>query len=129
MQNQYYWALTDDYIAHHGILGQKWGVRRFQDKNGRLTDEGKRRIQAGDSKAIKDIAKERTNNMYKNMSEADLNKRKEAFKDDEEKHQKFINAPDNTSKEDRKKLHNDSDKSSQKLSKLREDDIKKFLAI
>lgn len=32
-----------DSIAHHGILGQKWGVRRFQDKNGRLTAEGKKR--------------------------------------------------------------------------------------
>lgn len=44
MENQYYWALTDqNYIAHHGILGQKWGVRRFQDKSGRLTAEGKKR--------------------------------------------------------------------------------------
>lgn len=43
MQNQYYWALTDEFIAHHGIKGQKWGVRRFQDKNGRLTAEGKKR--------------------------------------------------------------------------------------
>lgn len=30
-----------DYIAHHGILGQKWGVRRFQNKDGSLTQEGK----------------------------------------------------------------------------------------
>ena len=45
MQNQYYWSLEDpvmDIIAHHGIKGQKWGVRRFQDKNGRLTAEGKK---------------------------------------------------------------------------------------
>lgn len=38
-----YRAMDSLYIAHHGILGQKWGVRRFQDKNGRLTTEGKQR--------------------------------------------------------------------------------------
>ncbi len=30
-------------LAHHGILGQKWGVRRFQNENGSLTKEGKKR--------------------------------------------------------------------------------------
>lgn len=30
------------YLAHHGILGQKWGVRRFQNKDGTLTDAGKK---------------------------------------------------------------------------------------
>lgn len=33
----------DDYLEHHGILGQKWGVRRFENKNGHLTAEGKKR--------------------------------------------------------------------------------------
>ncbi len=28
------------YLSHHGILGQKWGVRRFQNKDGSRTDEG-----------------------------------------------------------------------------------------
>ena len=31
------------YLAHHGILGQKWGIRRYQNENGSLTKEGKRR--------------------------------------------------------------------------------------
>lgn len=30
-------------IYHHGIKGQKWGVRRFQNKDGSLTDQGKKR--------------------------------------------------------------------------------------
>lgn len=32
------------YISHHGILGQKWGVRRYQNEDGTLTDAGKRRL-------------------------------------------------------------------------------------
>lgn len=32
-----------DILCHHGIKGQKWGVRRYQDRNGRLTSEGKNR--------------------------------------------------------------------------------------
>lgn len=31
------------YLAHHGIKGQKWGVRRYQNSDGSYTDEGRRR--------------------------------------------------------------------------------------
>lgn len=30
-------------LEHHGILGQKWGVRRFRNPDGTLTEEGKLR--------------------------------------------------------------------------------------
>lgn len=34
----------DNTLSHHGILGQKWGVRRFQNADGTLTDAGKKKI-------------------------------------------------------------------------------------
>lgn len=36
-------ATEEAFLAHHGILGMKWGIRRFQNKNGSLTSEGKKR--------------------------------------------------------------------------------------
>lgn len=30
-------------LCHHGIIGQKWGVRRFQNEDGSLTEAGKKR--------------------------------------------------------------------------------------
>lgn len=32
-----------EYLAHHGIIGQKWGIRRFQNPDGTLTAEGRAR--------------------------------------------------------------------------------------
>lgn len=34
--------MQSDYIKHHGIRGQRWGIRRFQNKDGTLTPEGRR---------------------------------------------------------------------------------------
>lgn len=33
------------YIAHHGVKGQKWGVRRYQNSDGSLTAAGKARAE------------------------------------------------------------------------------------
>lgn len=40
-------------LYHYGIKGMKWGIRRFQDKNGRLTSAGKKRIKEKDKSESK----------------------------------------------------------------------------
>lgn len=37
---------SEEYLAHHGIKGQKWGVRRYQNDDRTLTPEGKVRYGA-----------------------------------------------------------------------------------
>ena len=40
-------------LCHHGILGQRWGVRRFQNPDGSVTAAGAKRYQTGDGKKTK----------------------------------------------------------------------------
>lgn len=41
-------------LAHAGVKGQKWGVRRFQNKDGSLTNLGKIHYGVGDSRKLKE---------------------------------------------------------------------------
>lgn len=40
-----------NYLAHHGIKGQKWGVRRYQNMDGSLTSRGRQRYESDGSKS------------------------------------------------------------------------------
>jgi hypothetical protein len=60
-------------LYHHGIKGQKWGVRRYQNADGTLTSEGKKRYDDSDSGNTS--TKRTTNKDRKNMSDEQLKSR------------------------------------------------------
>lgn len=59
MNNLWEYNYSYSYIAHHGILGQKWGIRRYQNEDGSLTPEGKARLEKYKEKQLARIKNDR----------------------------------------------------------------------
>lgn len=67
------WIIGDE-LYHHGIKGQKWGVRRYQNEDGSYTEEGKKRYgimpsgrmsTKGQARYYKDLRKQAKKEGYK----------------------------------------------------------------
>lgn len=96
--------MENNVLMHHGVRGMKWGVRRFQNKDGTLTAAGKKRYEKEmaklkeEEKVIKN--KERTKSKLAKLDEkkAALEERKKALEGDEKKPAKKV-GPAQTTKE------------------------------
>ena len=53
-----------DELYHHGIKGQRWGIRRFQNKDGSLTRLGQKRADRQAKAAAKEYAKRAARGEY-----------------------------------------------------------------
>ena len=81
-----------DYLAHHGVKGQRWGERRFQNYDGSLTEKGKRRMKTLQGKSDKlDAKKAKLNSPKNNDSYALTNHGSNvAIKKDDKVHTKYV---------------------------------------
>jgi hypothetical protein len=79
---------------HHGILGQKWGVRRFQNADGTLTAAGEkrygRRIRKAEKRALKANGKG-VLRRYRSSTGENFNKAEKAFHDNLDKDKTYQN--------------------------------------
>lgn len=68
--------MQNNYLIHHGVKGQKWGVRRYQNASGELTSAGRKRYGLGTRALVKTYnINAKYYDKHGNKQMADMNRR------------------------------------------------------
>ena len=114
-----FYIAKDDELYHHGILGMKWGVRRYQNSDGSLTSAGKHRYNKemaklkSEEKVIKNREKTRDKMAKLETKRKDIEARKKALDDEDSK----------KSGSGDKKHHSSSSEKPKKISEMTDEEI------
>lgn len=96
--------MNENELYHHGVLGMKWGVRRYRNKDNSLTSDGKKRQNEYES------------NRYKRKVERDNNKKAKAIRKKDLKNRRTLSDADLMKRVSRMKMEKE-------LKQLTEEDL------
>ena len=81
--------MYENYLAHYGILGMRWGVRRYQNRDGSLTAEGRKRLGIKDSGSPRHAPSNAQKRSRQEHAEAERVRKEAEAKEQREKEKKL----------------------------------------
>lgn len=84
----------ETYLAHYGILGMKWGVRRYQNKDGTLTASGQNRYSKKMTAKRKAAAKKKASEDKKRSEEQQRDQPRDVKSMTDDEIRQFLNRRD-----------------------------------
>lgn len=109
--------MSDYVIMHHGIKGMKWGIRRYQNKDGTLTAAGKKRY----NKEVEKLKNERKTLNNQKRTQAKLDKLDEMRKENERLRNEASGKKKGSSSDDSNQKSNESQSSQSRTRSIQDE--------